>query len=151
MMATDLKSGWTRVAGASIGLGALLFTVACGTSDMGTVAAQSLSANQAGVPVIVTCEPHQRTLVRPVVVNGAAVSHVECVAAGQVAGAQLTSNSASTADTAYQPYHQVRATQPVYDDADARVVYPATRTARPTSWCPVRASCGSCSKARTAR
>jgi hypothetical protein len=133
MMATDLKSGWTRVAGASIGLGALLFTVACGTSDMGTVAAQSLSANQAGVPVVVTCEPHQRTLVRPVVVNGAAVSQVECVAAGQVTDAQmLTANSAAAAGTAYQPYQQVRATQPVYDEADARVVYPATRTARPT-------------------
>ena len=133
MMATDVKSGWTRVASASIGLGALLFTVGCGTSDMGTVAAQSLSANQAGVPIVVTCEPHQRTLVRPVVVNGAAVSQVECVAAGQVAGAQtLAANGAPVMDTAYQPYQQVRATQPVYDDADARVVYPATRTVRPT-------------------
>ena len=133
MMATELKSGWTRVAGASIGLGALLFTVACGRSDMGTVAAQSLSANQTGVPVVVTCEPHQRTLVRPVVVNGAAVSQVECVAAGQVAGAQMLAANGAPADTAYQPYQQVRATRPVYDEADARVVYPATRTtARPT-------------------
>jgi hypothetical protein len=133
MMATDLKSGWTRAAGASIGLGALLFTVACGTSDVGTVAAQSLSANQAGVPVVVACEPHQRTLVRPVVVNGAAVSQVECVAASQVAGAPAVAAAGAPAiDAPYQPYQQVRATQPVYDDANARVVYPAARTARAT-------------------
>lgn len=131
MMATDLKSGWTRVAGASIGLGALLVTVGCGARDMGTVSAQSLTATQAGVPVVVTCEPHQRTLVRPVVVNGATVSQVECVAAGQLAGAQtIAANSEPAAGSGYQPYQPVRATQPVYDD-DARVVYPATRTVRP--------------------
>ena len=28
---------------------------------------------------MVSCEPHQRTLVRPVIVNGAAVSQVECI------------------------------------------------------------------------
>jgi hypothetical protein len=133
MMATDLKSGWMRAVGASMGVGALLFTVGCGTRDMETVAAQSLNGAQAGVPVVVTCEPHQRTLVRPVVVNGAAVSQVECVAAGQVAGAQaLAANDTAAPGMAYQPYQQVRATQPVYDDADARVVYPATGTLRPT-------------------
>ena len=136
MMATDLKSGWMRAVGASMGVGALLFTVGCGTRDMETVAAQSLNGAQAGVPVVVTCEPHQRTLVRPVVVNGATVSQVECVAASQVAGAQvLAANDTAAPGMAYQPYQQVRATQPVspvYDDADARVVYPATRTVRPT-------------------
>ena len=35
--------------------------------------------------MLVSCEPHQRTLVRPVVVNGAAVSQVECVAVQQTA------------------------------------------------------------------
>ena len=40
-----------------------------------------------GTPVVVSCEPHQRTLVRPVVVNGAAISQVECVAAAGVVAA----------------------------------------------------------------
>jgi hypothetical protein len=35
-------------------------------------------------PVLVTCEPHQRTLVRAAVVNGQAVSQVECVTAAPV-------------------------------------------------------------------
>ena len=133
MMATELKSGWTRAVTASMGVGALLFTVGCGTRDMEAVAAQSLTATQAGLPVVVTCEPHQRTLVRPVVVNGATVSQVECVAAGQVAGVQtVAANDAAAVGSSYQPFQQVRETRPVYDDSDARVVYPATRTVQST-------------------
>ena len=37
---------------------------------------------QPGAPIVVSCEPNQRTLVRPVVVNGAAVSQVECITNG---------------------------------------------------------------------
>ena len=138
MNAMGLKSGWRGAAGATLGIGALLVTVGCGTRDLNGVAAQSLTTNQAGVPVIVSCEPHQRTLVRPVVVNGAMVSQVECVAAGQMPAAQAFAADMMGVQPAYQPYQpyqQVRATQPVYADLeDARIIpraYPTTRTARP--------------------
>lgn len=84
MRALNMKSHW-RIAAGGAGIAALLFTVGCGTRDNGTVSAQTLTANQTGQPVVVSCEPHQRTLVRQTVVNGAAVSQVECVAAGQPA------------------------------------------------------------------
>ena len=77
------KFVWARTIGAA-GLGALLFTAACGTSqNTPAVAAQTASA-QPSTPVVVSCEPNQRTLVRPVVINGNAVSQVECVSTGEV-------------------------------------------------------------------
>jgi uncharacterized protein YcfJ len=130
MKAMKLGTGWHRAGAAAVGVGALLVAVGCGTRDLSGVSAQSIAANQAGVPVIVSCEPHQRTLVRPVVVNGAMVSQVECVASGQVPAAQLA------APEQPQPvYRTVRAPQPVYADfEDARVVPAAqpVQTARPT-------------------
>src|SRR5512139_2740988 len=76
-----MDSLWGRAAGAA-GIGALLFTYGCGT-NAANVRAQDVAAAQPGSPVIVTCEPNQRTLVRPAVVNGAAVSQVECVSTGE--------------------------------------------------------------------
>ena len=96
------------------------------------VAAQTITANQAGVPVVVSCEPHQRTLVRPVVVNGATVSQVECVTSGRsdvVAVNQMTVPIAQSA-----PAYAVPVSRQASDGlADAQVVpaqYPAT-VARP--------------------
>lgn len=134
MNAMELGTGWHRAGAAVIGVGALLVTVGCGTRDQSGVSAQSVAADQPGVPVIVSCEPHQRTLVRPVVVNGATVSQVECVASGQVPAAQPA--AAEQGIAAPQPvYRTVRAPQPVYADfEDARVVpaaHPAG-TAQPT-------------------
>ncbi len=138
MNAIDTKSGWGRAPAVAIGIGALLVTVGCGSRGIDAVSAQSLAGTQAGVPVLVTCEPHQRTLVRPVVVNGATVSQVECVTAGQIASSQpIGSNGMpvpAAAAPVYQSYQPVRTT-PVYADEDARVVaapYPSTRTARAT-------------------
>ena len=79
---------WNRVAAVAMGLSALVMTTACsGAND--TVRAQNLgSANvlasgssRGQGPVLVTCEPDQRTLVRQTVVNGETVSQVECVRA----------------------------------------------------------------------
>ena len=131
MNAFERKSEWGRATGAALGLGALLVTVGCGTRDATGVSAQSLNASPAGLPVVVTCEPHQRTLVRPVVLNGATVSQVECVAAGQLSttsayGAQPALQAPLV--QAQQDYVPVRATTPAYSDlGDARVV----PTARP--------------------
>ena len=134
MNVMKLKSGWQRTVAALLGVVALLGTVACGTSDMERVSAQALTTQQNGVPVVVSCEPHQRTLVRPVVVNGATVSQVECVAASQL---QTAGNMSQPLQPAYQP---VSVRQPVYagdaDLGDARVVqpaYPATRTVARTT------------------
>jgi hypothetical protein len=82
MRVMQMKSVWGGVAA-----GVLLFTYGCGAAQNASgVRAQEASSLSAGSPVIVSCEPHQRALVRPVVVNGAAVSQVECVAAdGQAA------------------------------------------------------------------
>jgi hypothetical protein len=124
MNAYERKSEWGRATVAGCGVLALLVTVGCGTRDAVGVSAQSLTTNQAGVPVVVTCEPHQRTLVRPVVVNGATMSQVECVAGGLVSTMQP-----SPAIQAQQAYVPVRATQPAYAElGDARVV---PVTARP--------------------
>ncbi len=58
------------------------------------------AGNQAGTPVVVSCEPHQRTLVRPAVVNGVTVSQVECVAAEGVVA--TTAQPQAFAPVSYQ-------------------------------------------------
>jgi hypothetical protein len=139
MRALNMKSHWGSAAGV-VGVGALLLTVGCGTRDAGTVAAQQVAANQAGTPVVVTCEPHQRTVVRPAVVNGAAVSQVECVAAQPAAYAQApvaapipASQYAYAPAPVYAPPRTVA--RPVYTDySDTQIVQaPAPRrtVARP--------------------
>src|SRR5437867_12939725 len=85
MRGRQLDGLGTRVA-AVAGLGALLVTVGCGASQNGAAgAAQSASATQPSASVVVGCEPNQRTLVRPTVVNGVAVSQVDCVSNGDAA------------------------------------------------------------------
>ena len=105
-----------------LGASALLVTAGCGASTgQGGVAQPALtattSATQPGVPIIVSCEPNQRTLVRPVVVNGVAVSQVECITSGSVAAVAQQFPA-----PALEPYRQVRVVQPVQELADARLV-----------------------------
>lgn len=144
-------NGWGTRAAAVAGLSALLFTVGCGASQNGAAGvAQSAAAAQPGGSVIVGCEPNQRTLVRPTVVNGVAVSQVDCVSNGDAAAyaqsqiAQPTAvpvsyyaeprtvaaRNAELGDTRIIPAasypvttaRPVRAQQVVYDDRPARVV-----------------------------
>ncbi len=124
----------TAIAG-TVGVAALLATVGCGARDPQALSAQTLAAPvaQAGAPIVVSCEPNQRTLVRPVVVNGATVSQVECITNGAVPIA-----TQPFAAAAADPYRQPRALQPaVYDRGDdlaeARVipVSQPTTVARP--------------------
>ena len=137
----ERHSLWRQGAGLTLGATALCFTFACnGSTSAPAVAAQSLTAGQAAAPVVVTCEPHQRTLVRQAIVNGAAVSQVECVAAGAIAEAAGAAAfapaavpSAYAAPRAVQPAPVVRrAPQPVYTDlSDAEIVPVGTAPARP--------------------
>jgi hypothetical protein len=112
-----------RTIGASLGIAALAATVGCGIRDGATVSAQPLAAatpQQAGAPVMVTCEPNQRTLVRPVVVNGAALSQVECVSAATTA--PVAAQTFAPAVAAPVEYRQVSAGSVASDLGDARVV-----------------------------
>ncbi len=128
----ERNTRWRSALAAIAGTGAVFFTVACGTRDASGVAAQMMTANQAGVPVVVSCEPQQRTLVRPVVVNGATVSQVECVTSAQTAAYPVNQMAVPVA----QPgaVYPASVARPVSDGlGDAQIVpaqYPAT-VARP--------------------
>ncbi|HXG56542.1 MAG TPA: hypothetical protein VNJ03_14285 [Vicinamibacterales bacterium] len=103
-----------------VALGALAFTYGCGGTQATTgVRAQDVVAGQPVSPVVVSCEPHQRALVRPTVVNGAAVSQVECVAADPQAAAFA---QAASVPVNAQPVYA----QPAYTQAFA----PAPRVSR---------------------
>jgi hypothetical protein len=137
-MSMETKSRRRTVLGATAGASMLIFTFACGggtPSDLTGVAAQTLTTNQAGAPVLVSCEPHQRTLVRPVVVNGTTASQVECVAVGQTA-AYAQNQLAAAVPVSYNrtTYPAAAAARPVNTElGDAQVVpvsYPST-VARP--------------------
>lgn len=144
MRGMQMKSLWGSATGI-VALGALAFTYGCGgtqgTQATSSVRAQEVANTPAGAPVVVSCEPHQRTLVRPAVVNGATVSQVECIAADPQAAAYA--QSAAYAQPAYaqaaygQPAYAVAQAAPVryaprpvvYDElGDARIV----RTSRTT-------------------
>ena len=82
MRAMNTTERWGRAAIAAGGLGALLLTVGCaGVREASGVSAQAptAAASQNGLPIVVSCEPTQRTVVRPTMVNGVAMSQVECV------------------------------------------------------------------------
>src|SRR5919106_126212 len=115
MRGLEMRSHW-RSAAALAGVGALLVTVGCGSArDANGVVAQQLTAHQAGTPVVVSCEPHQRTLVRQTIVNGAVVSQVECVAAAGQEAAYAKPPMAHPLTAAPVAYRQpVRTAQPVY-------------------------------------
>jgi hypothetical protein len=104
----------------AIGAGALVVTAACGASggvgaagtETGLMPAAQMSAQSANGQVLVNCEPHQRTLVRQVVVNGQPMAQVECVAVD--------------APAAYSTASYPAAAAPVRDYGyDTRVVQPA--------------------------
>lgn len=137
MGTNHLSSFYGRATAAATGLSALVFTYGCGGVQGPGVSAQTLAANQTVAPVVVSCEPNQRTIVRPTVVNGAAMSQVECVTTGQPLGSPAVA-AAQPAPQIYRERLVQAARTPALEDArvidDARVV-PAVQdpvtTARP--------------------
>jgi hypothetical protein len=150
-MRAGQKVTWGARIAAVAGLGGLLFTVGCGTSQTGLAAAAApANVAQPGTPVVVGCEPNQRTLVRPSVVNGVAVSQIECVSVSEMMAsaqnpiaqpsgfvpvsyrpASVVTRSADLGDTRIIPAsypstaaRPVRARQVVYDDPSVREVKP---------------------------
>jgi hypothetical protein len=144
MRGYQMTSAIGRVAGLG-GLGALIFSYGCGGSQIGPRAAFAPeAAAQSSAPVVVTCEPNQRTLVRPALVNGAAVSQVECVSVGQgYASAEPSAAAQPIAPVRYRPAsvrvaQQDRTIDDTGDLADTRVVPVGSSSARPVAR-PVRA------------
>lgn len=127
MRTMDTTARWTRVAGLAAGFAALSVTLACNsTPGVQGVAAQHLQPGPAAAPVVVGCEPHQRALVRQTLVNGAAVSQVECVAAEASHAAVQTFAPAPAAApvSAPQPV-AARPAAPVYAEYPDAAVVPA--------------------------
>jgi len=127
MTAMDLSTRSKHAAAAALGLSALVFTAACNTSPQALSAAQPFgqqaATGQAGAPVVVSCEPHQRTLVRPAVVNGVTVSQVECVAAEGMVATAAQPQAFAPAPASYQPVsYQPVSYQPAAPVATRRVV-----------------------------
>ena len=128
MRGMQMKSLWGSATGA-VALGALAFTYGCGAQTANAVRAQEV-AGQTSSPVVVSCEPNQRALVRPAGVNGATVSQVECVTAdpqGAFTPATYAPAGYAPATAFAQPATAVRyaAPRPQYVDddlADARIV-----------------------------
>ena len=145
MRAMDTTGRWGRTVVAAGSLGALLVTVGCGAPGgaAGPAASPTTTASQTGLPIVVSCEPTQRTIVRPTIVNGAAMSQVECVpgegrqpaayaqpfapAPGAVPAQQLVTPVA----------YRTAAPQRVYRDVDDTELVPVSR--RSYSAQPVRA------------
>jgi hypothetical protein len=130
----QMKGRWMQELSGGVAASALLFTYGCGAAQNATgVRAQEIASTQAGSPVVVSCEPNQRTLVRPVVVNGATVSQIECVSADAQAAAyaQPTAITPQALPAGYT--YAAQPVQPVYRDlAPARVVTAQPQTvARP--------------------
>jgi hypothetical protein len=131
------KTIWGARVAAVAGLGGLLFTVGCGASQTGlAAAAQPANVAQPGTPVVVGCEPNQRTLVRPSVVNGVAVSQVDCVSAPELAASAqpLVAQQPAALPISYRPAASTVAARNA-DLGDTRIIpasasYPAT-AARP--------------------
>ena len=125
-----------RTIAAPLGIVALAATAGCGVREATSVSAQPLTTAApqqalAGSPVVVSCEPTQRTLVRPVVVNGATVSQVECITSGLTPAVAQPDPFAAPV----RQYQQPRATPVVYNDLpDARVV----TAERPATVVPAR-------------
>jgi hypothetical protein len=135
-MRGERKFTWGARAAAAAGLSALLFTVGCGAAQSG-VSAAALPANlaQPNTPVVVGCEPNQRTLVRPSVINGMTVSQVECVSVSQFAVSTQSpvAQQPGVMPVNYQPAAPAVVTRNA-DLGDARIIpasYPAATVARP--------------------
>ena len=134
----------------ALAAGALLVTAGCSDGlaartneqPVANSAAQA-TATPAGSPIVVSCEPHQRTLVRPVMVNGAAVSQVECITDGAALAATTAVPAAGYAAPVPAAYRQLQpAVPPVRyvsadDLPDARVI-PVSQPATVARTVPAR-------------
>jgi hypothetical protein len=128
---------WGRAAIGVGGLGALLLAVGCGSGAGTGAAAQTpqpvmpsmTTPGQTGLPVVVSCEPGQRTIVKPTIVNGAAMSQVACVA-GEVSQPVAYAQPVMPAQPLATPaVYRATRPRPVYRDVDDTEVVPVSTRA----------------------
>jgi hypothetical protein len=131
-----MTNRWKQIAGATLGVSTLAFTFACNTAPQAPGAAVALAqqpqVNQGGAPVLVNCEPQQRAVIRPTVVNGVAMSQVDCVAVAPAVAAPVAQPLAYAQPVAYTQPVAYRAPAPrvvpVSNDlGDAQIVPVSTR------------------------
>ena len=119
---TRLKLGAVAVAGAS------LLAAACGAGDYEAARAQTLAAGAA--PMVISCQPNERAIVRPTPLNGTIVSQVECARAAPAAAGYMAPAAAPVAYQAYAP--QAEAAPSAVDDTRiVRTAYPELTVERP--------------------
>jgi hypothetical protein len=136
-MRTTWKTTIRRVTLATAASSALIVAYGCTQSEDWTRVraaedplARTVSLSEAGAPadgsqVLVSCEPHQRTLVRQVVVRGRTVARVECVTDGAYGADPGTAYAPAYSDPRVVPAREVyepRVVAPVYREAAPRVV-----------------------------
>lgn len=128
-MHARLSNTWTIASLAGV---VAIATAGCGGMTGTRVEA---AAAPAGTPVVVGCAPNQRAIVHPAVVNGIAMSQVECVAASPAVDASaVTESEADVTPTAVTPLARTAAEDahvvPVaYAPRAAVVQVPRARTA----------------------
>jgi hypothetical protein len=116
-----------RTAAAALMTAGALLVVGCGARELTEAGVQTTGA----APMAVSCEPNQRAIVRPAVVNGAAISQVECVSSGVVQTAAPVAYQPSAPTAVPVNYSSFAAPQAVPLE-DARLArYPATVQAAP--------------------
>ena len=116
---------------AALAIGAALATVGCAPRDAAPADTRLTSAPSA---MSVACEPTQRAVVHPAVVNGVAMSQVECVTAA--APTAVATTGVQTVSYVAQPVAGVVAPAPVAA-YDAPASYPAARVIPATYTAPV--------------
>jgi hypothetical protein len=114
-----LTTTMRRAALGAIGAAALVVTVACNgaTSGVGAAGTETglvpvAQTQNANGQILVNCEPHQRALVRQMLVNGQAVAQVECVAVEAPAYSAAAYPTASYAAPARDYGYDARVVQP---------------------------------------
>ncbi|MGH9313053.1 MAG: hypothetical protein ACRD1S_07630, partial [Vicinamibacterales bacterium] len=139
-MRTISKTTIGRAAIGTVAGAALVVAYGCNRSEDWTRVraaedplARTVSLSEAGAPadggqVLVSCEPHQRTLVRQAVVRGRTVARVECVTDGAYAGygdpnaAYPVAYGEPRVMAAREVYDPRVVTTPIYREAAPRVV-----------------------------
>lgn len=116
---------------AVLAVGAALATAGCASRDRASTDARFASPSSASSAMSVACEPTQRAIVHPAVVNGVAMSQVECVSASAPAAVATTGFQT----VSYVPQPAVAVSAPAVSYAPP-ATYPAARVIPATYTAP---------------
>ena len=122
----------TTSAAGALAIAGTVLAGACSPSELAEARVQSLPT---GAPMTVSCEPTQRAVVRQVVINGVAMSQVECTTTGAVTAPVAVGYQPGIASAVPVSY---TTSAPALDDA--RVVHTSTTRVAPRPVTYVRSS-----------